>query len=290
MSIYILFYVLFLSQIILISYYYPQQIIKRIESVLKNYPPESYPKLYPESVDKVVAAKVKYQLLNRIIVLIGFMLMIGHILMSQDYEGNGKFAEGLPLMFGMVQFIPFMLLEVSGCRQFRLMRKANKSTSRTADLTPRRLFDYVSPLAVISAITLLVSVIFFDFYINEFAMSNDILIKLLTLFLVHGLFIGLAIWHLTGKRLDPHQAQADRSNQTAFSLQSMVAVSMFLSLFLVANSAVDHYQLSYLEIIINTIYFQVIAFFGIGGMLRTMRIDKINFDVYKTKQAPTVQV
>ena len=47
MSIHILFYALFLSQIILISYYYPKQIIKRIDGVLKNYPPEDYPKLYP---------------------------------------------------------------------------------------------------------------------------------------------------------------------------------------------------------------------------------------------------
>ena len=61
----------------------------------------------------------------------------------------------------------------------------------------------------------------------------------------------------------------------------MASVSIFLSLFLMANSAVDVYQLGYLEIIINSIYFQVIAFFGIGSMLRTIRLDNIDFDVYK---------
>ena len=105
-----------------------------------------------------------------------------------------------------------------------------------------------------------------------------------SLHLVHALFIALAIGQLTGKRLDPHQAVKDRSQQTEFSLQSMVAVSMLVSLFFIANSAVDFFQLGYLEILINSIYFQVIAFFGIGGMLRNIRLDNTNFDVYKAEK------
>jgi len=287
MSINILFYALFLSQIILISYYYPKQIIKRVDGVLKNFPPESYPKLYPVPVEKVIASKTSYKLLNNIIIVIGLVLLTIHVYISADYVGNKKVAEGLPLMFGMVQFIPFMLLEVSGCRQFKLMRKANKSTSRTADLTPRHLFNYVSPLSVVLAVVLLLAFVSFDLYINNFTITSDLIIKVLTLCLVHALFIGLAIWHLTGKRLDPHQSIEDRSNQTEFSLQSMVSVSIFLSLFLMANSAVDVYQLYSLEIIINTLYFQVIAFFSIGGMLKKTHIDKINFDVYKADNSTT---
>jgi len=285
MSINILFYALFLSQIILISYYYPKQIIKRVDGVLKNFPPEIYPKLYPVPVEKVIASKTSYKLLNNIIIVIGLVLLTIHLYISADYVGNEKVAEGLPLMFGMVQFIPFILLEVSGCRQLKLMRKANKSTSRTADLTPRHLFNYVSPLSVVLAVVLLLAFVGFDLYINNFIITSDLIIKVLTLCLVHALFIGLAIWHLTGKRLDPHQSTEDRSNQTEFSLQSMVSVSIFLSIFLMANSAVDVYQLYSLEIIINTIYFQVIAFYGIGGMLKKIHIDKINFDVYKADKS-----
>jgi hypothetical protein len=281
MTIHILFYVLFLSQIILISYYYPKQIVKRIEGVLKNFPPEDYPKLYPESTEKVIAAKIRYQFLNQIILVIGLVLMAVYAFMSVDYDGDQKFAESLPLMFGMVQFIPFMLLEISSCRQFKLMREANKSTSRSAGLAPRKLFDYVSPIAVVSAIVLVITYVIFDLYVHDFVFTSDIIIKILTLGLVHVLFTGLIIWQLTGKRLDPHQAIKDRSQQTEFSIQSMFSISMFASLFFIADSAVDVYQLGYLEIIINSIYFQVIAFFGIGGMLRTIRLDNINFDVYK---------
>jgi len=284
MSIHILFYALFLSQIILISYYYPTQIIKRIESVIKSFPPENYPKLYPESIEKVIAAKVRYQLLNQIIIVIGLILMGVYAFMSKDYDGDQKFAEGLPLMFGMVQFIPFMMIEISGFRQFKLMRKANKSTSRTAGLTPRKLFDYVSPISVITAIILIFGYVLFDLYIHNFNFTGDIIIKIITLSLVHALFIALAIGQLSGKRLDPHQAVKDRSQQAGFSLQSMVAVSMLVSLFFIANSAVDFFQLGYLEILINSIYFQVIAFCGIGGMLRTIRLDNTNFDVYKAEK------
>jgi hypothetical protein len=287
MSINILFYILFFSQIILISYYYPKQIVKRIEDVLKKFPPEDYPKLYPESIDKVTSGKVLYKRLNQIVIIIGLILIGIYAFMSADYDDDQKFAEGLPLMFGMVQFIPFMMLEISSFRQFKLMRKANKSSSRTAGLAPRKLFDYVSPISVISATVLIFVYIFFDLYINDFILTSDIIIKVFSLCLVHALFIGLTISQLTGKRLDPHQAIQDRSQQTEFSLQSMVSVSMFLSLFLIANSAVEFYQMEYIEIMINSIYFQVIAYLGIGGMLRTIRLENINFDVYKTDKAVT---
>jgi hypothetical protein len=281
MSIHILFYALFLSQIILISHYYPKKIINRIDEVIKNYPPEGYPKLYPESTEKVVAAKKRYQLLNLIIMIIGFILIAIYARMSVDYDSNDKFAEGLPLMFGIVQYIPFMLLELSGFRQFKLMRKANKSTSRTAGLTPRKLFNYVSPISVISAIALVSTYIFFDLYINNFTFTSDFLIKIFTICLVHVLFIGLTVFHLTGKRLDPHQAAKDRTQQTEFSIQSMVFCSMFFSVYLIAGSVVEAYELGHIEIIINSIYFQVIALVGIGGTLRAVRLENVNFDVYK---------
>ena len=44
----ILFYFLFLSQIILISFYFPRKMLKRIKYVLAKYPPEQYPNLYPK--------------------------------------------------------------------------------------------------------------------------------------------------------------------------------------------------------------------------------------------------
>ena len=41
------FYTVFLSQIFLVSIYYPGKLCRRIEYVRTNFPPARYPKLYP---------------------------------------------------------------------------------------------------------------------------------------------------------------------------------------------------------------------------------------------------
>ena len=40
-----------------------------------------------------------------------------------------------------------------------------------------------------------------------------------------------------------------------------------------------------IEIIINSLYFQLIALIGIGTMLRNLRLENIDFDVYKDDEA-----
>ena len=40
-----LFYIVFLGQILLISYYFPRKLLERMQYVLETYPPAAYPKL-----------------------------------------------------------------------------------------------------------------------------------------------------------------------------------------------------------------------------------------------------
>ena len=277
----ILFYIIFLSQIILISYYYPKKIIARISNVVEKYPPDAYPKLYPVSLDKINKGKKIYWVINLIILTIGLALMFVYGMLSGEYQANQKHAEGLPLMFGMVQFIPILLLEISGFKQFKLMRASDSRTSRKAELSPRRLFDFISPIALGFAVVLIFSYIIIDIYINDFIWTSDIIIKIIALALSTILFICLTYWHLSGKKLDPYQANKDRINQIRFSIRSMVFVSAFLSIFMLVTSLIEVFQLAHLEIIVNSLYFQVIAFYGVGAMLKTISIENIDFDVYK---------
>jgi hypothetical protein len=46
-----LFYIAFVSQIYLLSYYFPQKLLARMRHVLASYPPETYPKLYPRPIE-----------------------------------------------------------------------------------------------------------------------------------------------------------------------------------------------------------------------------------------------
>ena len=45
------FYLVFSSQILLLSFYVPRRVVGRLRYVVETYPPETHPKLYPVSMD-----------------------------------------------------------------------------------------------------------------------------------------------------------------------------------------------------------------------------------------------
>jgi len=47
----ILLGIAFLGQIFLISYYYPEKILARMDYVRATYPPSQYPRLYPKPIE-----------------------------------------------------------------------------------------------------------------------------------------------------------------------------------------------------------------------------------------------
>jgi hypothetical protein len=271
----------FIGQIFLISYYFPKKITQRVKDLLERFPASDYPKLYPQSVDKVIKGQSIFKVLNLIILVVGLALLFAYGLLSTEYDENQKHGEALPIFYGMLQFIPFILMEVSGFKQFKLMKKSDQRKSRTADLQPRRLFDFVSPLSLISAVLIAVSYFIFDLYIHNFTMNTEMIPRFMALVLCNSLFIGLTLRNLYGKKLDPFQANKDRLRHIAFATNSMVKISIIASLFFMVTSATEVFNLEHLEVIFNSIYFQVIAFFGLGSTLQAMNLDEIDFEVYK---------
>ncbi len=281
MSVNILFYIVFLGQIFLVSYYFPKKITQRVSDLLDKFPASEYPKLYPQSVDKVVKGQITFKLLNKIILVVGLALLFVYGLMSADYDDNQKHAEGLPIFYGMLQFIPYILMEISGFKQFKLMKQSDQRTSRVAELQPRRLFDFISPLAFFSAVTLFIAYFLFDLYIHDFAFTIDMIPRFIAISLCNLLFIGLTLRNLYGKKLDPFQANKDRLRQISAATRSMVSISIIASLFLMVSAAVEVFDLEHFEVIFNSLYFQIIGIFGLGSTLQAMNLDEIDFDVYK---------
>ena len=70
------FYIVLFSQIMFLSYYYPKRMLIRIHTIFKNYPPNKFPKLYPESIDKYKKLAKRYQIMNHLIIVLGFGLII----------------------------------------------------------------------------------------------------------------------------------------------------------------------------------------------------------------------
>ena len=282
----VFFYIVFTSQILLISWYIPARVRSRVKQVLETYPPSRYPKLYPVSVDTYRLGRWIFKTANNAILLIGLALMAS-LLFLVDHSGfadDGYISEFWPAAFGFLQFLPYAALEYSECRLLRKMRDLDTSTVREAELRPRKLFDFVPPLGFFVAIILYVVVVVADLVT---AKTNGSLALWLT---VGYVFMGsLGFWILRGRNLNPHQDRGDRERQISASLTSFVYVSIGMSLFYLFSVADQVYDLDYLDAIFLSIYWQTLAIGTIHFMMQRLSLDDIDFSVYRADRSAGAQ-
>ncbi len=283
----ILFYFVFLSQIILISFYYPKQITRRIKYVLETYPPSEYPKLYPKNIAYYDIGQRIFRVINQVIFVLGFIILF--LIGLWDNSSDGKISEVIPLVYFFIQMAPLILIELSEFAYFKLMRKANVRTTRKAELLPRRLFDFISPKVVALAVLMNIACIAFFYSLHQFQfdLSNDTFVIAITLTASNIIFAGIIFWNLYGKKLNPHQATKDRIRQIEITVKSLVYMSIAASVFLIISEGVDELNLDYLEPSIMSLYLQFIILIGLGSLLRNLRIENIDFEVYKNDVSAT---
>lgn len=278
----ILFYAIFLSQVLLISYYFPKKMLNRVKYVLETYPPSEYPKLYPEPIEFYEKARRNYRNLNIGILLAGLLLLA--VLMGEVGSwdiGNMVF------VFFMVQFVPVMLIEIRSFKYYKLMRKTDARTTRKADLSPRRLFDFISPAMIGVSICVYFAFIALTLYIRQFDLPwfggywNIVGVTASNLFLA-----GIVAWNMYGKKQDPYQASEDRRRQIELVAQQMVFVSIAATVFIAIEVILASLQLRDLQPMVQSLYFQLLAVI----CLRTLRIDNINFAVYKADPVAGVNI
>jgi hypothetical protein len=193
----ILFYVVFLSQILLISFYFPRRMLGQMRYVIKTYPPLTYPKLYPNPIEFYEQAQRNYRLANQLLLVAGLLLLALLI----GYPHSGEWDGPIVLTCFMFQFLPVLRLDLSSLKYFRLMRKANSRTTRRAQLQPRRLFDFVSPALFALAALVSVAFIVLIIYIDQFEFSwfggywNVVGVTAINL-----VFAGIVIWKMYEKK------------------------------------------------------------------------------------------
>lgn len=285
MTISVIILLVLMCQIWFLSYFYPKQVIRRIDYVLMHCPESKYPKLYPISVDRINTIKLVFKYLNHVIALIGISILSYFLFVVPDYREHLNILDDLPLIYGMAQFIPLFILEILGFKHLKLMRQQNTQTSRKADLQPRRLFDFIQPIHLFIAVLTYIGFVLFELFISNFSFNFDVGIKIGTITFVNIMFIILGMANLYGKRRDPYLENVERNKQTKFVLQSLLFTSIFVSIYLMLHSWVNINELNYLEVLINSLYFQVLALFSIGALLGRFKIEKMNFDVYKADES-----
>ena len=271
------FYLLFVSQIFVISYYLPERLLKRMRRVTELYPPSTHPKLYPRPVEYYKIGQSIYRFVNRAILALGVVILLSLLFLvdHSTFADDGYISEAWPAAYAMIQLLPILAVEMFEFSQFKQMRKANTETSRSAELVRRRLFDFVSPrLFAVAAV--LFGVVF------VFSLFGEGTVGLALWLAVGNLFLAsVGAWTLYGRKLNPHQDHADRARHISASLTSMCYVSIVMSAFYVFSYFDRIYEIDYLDASLMSIYFQLIALLSVGHMMRTLKIEDINFDVYR---------
>lgn len=280
-----LFYIAFFSQIFLMSYYFPNKLLARMRNVLSTYPPETYPKLYPRPIEHYKMAHLAYKYVSRFILLLGLFILFAVMFLvdHSTFADDGFISEMWPAAYGMIQFLPLMAVEFSELSHFKQMRKAKSKSKRSADLRRRGLTDLVSPPLLGMAVLLFAGAILFDLYVHDFAVtwSHDTIQRALVMAVTNGLLAIVGAWTLHGRKLDPHQSAEDRIQRMSVNLKSFLYVSMALSVFIAITAADDVYNLDAVDAVIMSVYFQAITLLSLGYTLRNLKLDDIDFDVYK---------
>jgi hypothetical protein len=274
----LLFILVFISQIILLSWYYPKKISDRINSVIEKYPPSKYPKLYL----KPKSYYLKKMELFRNLVTFALITCFSIVMISWTM-GNSFNEEMLIFICFMFQSIPILILGAGSAIHFKEMKKIHKTSSRKANLQPRKFFDFVSPLLASIAVILFAAFIFIYLIINDFDFTKtEVLITVIGLTLMKVGFITSLLWKVNGSKSNPLASEADRIKEIQVVAKITTYTSVGISIFLLISTIMDQNQfLDSLDPIILSFYFQLITVFGIGTEIRSVNIDDLDFDVYK---------
>ena len=248
--------------------------------VFETYPPSAYPKLYPKPIEFYERGQRNYRNINLYILSAGFVILA--LLVANPHDGDVHNA--IAMGYFIAQMFPVLLLDLGSLKEFKLMRNANTRTTRKAELQPRRFFDFISPtLFAVAAITY-IAFVFLVVYINQFGFSwfggylNIVIVTAMNV-----LFLGVLLWHMYGKKLNPHQAYEDRVHQIKTVAKILTITSIVATLFGALDFSLSAFEIRHLLPIFLSMYFQLLAVIG----LQAYRIDHTNFEVYKEDSLAT---
>ncbi len=287
----VVFYTVFVGQILLISVYYPAKLIARIRYVGDNFPPAEYPLLYPPGYSGFAGPqggrKLKfYRVANSVIALVGFMALAAAA--ASGYRPAEKGGDEIFVMiYFFLQIIPWVYAGLKEYEQFRLMRVAFDGRTRKAELRPRYLFDFISPVYVVAAIILYFAWLIFYMSGDDviFPYKWEIYATLAGVTGINLIYAFVIARYVGGRKLDPHQAYKDQLKQIELLTKILVFSSIGASVFHIMTIAADRYSFEVFDPALSSFYMQLCIVIAMGLTFKTVRVEAIDYDVYK-KDAP----
>jgi hypothetical protein len=287
----ILFFIVFASQVLLISWLYPRRVISRGRHVLQNYPPAAYPKMYTQPIEYYERRLRTYARLNRALVVAGFSIIVGLITgtFGGEWDGaivtpwssSGEWDAAIVVPFYVVQLLAAVSYDLFTLKHQKAMAKAIPPRVRTTELRPRRLVEFVSPTMLVAVALTNVAYIAFLLWYRRFefpwftAAGN--IAGLATSLAVMATAVGLTLY---APRPDPYRAHQDRLDLMRVLVRQAVAFSIAFPVLLAIRLSIKLYNPEFLEPVFDSLVSQLIAVVLLWPAYR-YRADKVDFDVYR---------
>jgi hypothetical protein len=293
----ILFFFVFLSQVLLISWFYPRRVIGRMRHVLQTHPPSTHPKLYPQPPEFYERRLRNYARLNLAIVIAGVSIIAGLILgmLGGEWDGaivtpfstSGEWDAAIVTPFFVVQVVAVVYLELSNRRHHQAMAKAAPPRVRTTELRRRRLADFVSPAVLATAVVMNVAYIAFLLYYRRFGFewftAAGNIAGVAVMFLLLGAAIG---WALRAPKADPYRAHQDQVALLGLAVKQMAAIVIATPVLVTIQLIIKLYDPEFLEPVIASLHVQIAVLVLLWPAYR-YRLDKVDFDVYRDGEDST---
>ncbi len=272
-----LFYCVFFSQVLFISFVLPRRLLSRLRRVADEHPPSLYPRLYPVSIERMKRVLRIYSLLNHLVLLTGLGLLVVSILPPEG-KVLGWDSGSLLTLYLALQFSPLAVVWSSVLVYSSLMKKKAGRRTRKAQLHRRRFMDFLSPPMIGAAIFVYVAFVILIIYFRQFDFPwfggylNILGVTATNLF-----FLGIVLHIIYGKRKDPYQAYEDRLRGIAFNVKVIVFSSILMTVSIAVDVILRALELENLIAVSTSLYFQIVA----AICYRSFQIDDINFEVYR---------
>lgn len=228
-----LLYLILLGQVVLVSLIIPILLNKRITHLIKRFPRNKYPKLYPDTTLSIKNITMKFNLSNIFIFLIGIIGLV--VIFMQQPDLLLSWSNIIMAIWGysVLQLTPYALVVYSIITFHKEMRQSNPQDTNVAYLQARKLTDFITPsMFLLYGFTLTTLIIFV--VLAKLSETPEIIRNFAIYYAISSniLFIIIVNYIIVSKQKDPLQAHSDRINEMKISIKSVMLIGILINLFL----------------------------------------------------------
>jgi hypothetical protein len=262
----ILFYIVFLAQVLLISAIVPYLVRRRLRRVLDAFPATTHPQMYPRPLSTYRTGLVLFAWFNRLLLLTGLVLLV---IVYRVHGTDSPIPESWPAFFGGVQFLPMLVMDLFCLNLFRRLREIRPVKQRSASLAPRHLANFLPRWVLALAVAMMVAAVFTDLYLHGFVLDSSTLTRNLTVLVTNGMLALLGWRKLRGRSVAPHRNPEARNRSIGAQLTVLAVISTAFSIYMLLHAANAVLGLHNFDAILMSLYFQTAMVVSITTTLRT---------------------